>query len=340
MSVLGTHESLRGRVSGSSHRSARRLFGARGLRDADRRAASPACPLRLRRSGHPRARSRRPAAPTPTPRRSGRGTPAAGAGRRAPAPAPAPVLPAGPRAGAAPAGAAAMAPEPERAGAGPGRGSPAAPAGTRLLRCRGAAGAGAGCAGRAEPAPAVELSRSRRWRGRARSPSAGQPAPWSSCRRSRPSRPRLSRPSRLRRVALEPVAAVEPEPSSLADRGASSIHSVPSRSTSHRRCRARCDLETSRATPAPELEELFAPKPQRTDFHVVVRLRDGDGVEVGSFRDFGTAMEGAQEVIEQFSTATEGRWPFYAGPLHPPRPDRLGRRGRGRGETLASSRPT
>ena len=63
--------------------------------------------------------------------------------------------------------------------------------------------------------------------------------------------------------------------------------------------------------PASELEELFAPK--RTDFRVVVRLKEGDGVEVGSFRDFGTAMEGAQEVIEQFSTASEGQWPFYAG---------------------------
>ena len=62
----------------------------------------------------------------------------------------------------------------------------------------------------------------------------------------------------------------------------------------------------------PELEELFAPK-RATDFRVVVRLKEGDGVEVGSFRDFGTAMEGAQEVIEQFSTATEGQWPFYAG---------------------------
>ena len=58
-------------------------------------------------------------------------------------------------------------------------------------------------------------------------------------------------------------------------------------------------------------EELFAAK--RTEFRVVVRLKDSDGVEVGSFRDFGTAMEGAQEVIEQFSTAAEGQWPFYAG---------------------------
>jgi hypothetical protein len=46
---------------------------------------------------------------------------------------------------------------------------------------------------------------------------------------------------------------------------------------------------------------------------VVVRLKEGEGVEVGAFRDFGTAMEGAQEVIEQFSTAAEGQWPFYAG---------------------------
>jgi hypothetical protein len=74
-------------------------------------------------------------------------------------------------------------------------------------------------------------------------------------------------------------------------------------------------VETAPAPePAPELEELFAAATsQQVGFSVVVRLRDGDGVEVGSFRDFGTAMEGAQEVIEQFATATEGRWPFYAG---------------------------
>jgi hypothetical protein len=64
-----------------------------------------------------------------------------------------------------------------------------------------------------------------------------------------------------------------------------------------------------------ELEELFAPaQAQSGEFCVVVRLKDGEGmVEVGSFRDFGTAMEGAQEVIEQFSNASEGQWPFYAG---------------------------
>ena len=65
-------------------------------------------------------------------------------------------------------------------------------------------------------------------------------------------------------------------------------------------------------SPLPELDELFAPK-RSGQFRVVVRLKDSDGVEVGEFRDFGTAMEGAQEVIEQFSTATEGQWPFYAG---------------------------
>jgi hypothetical protein len=65
------------------------------------------------------------------------------------------------------------------------------------------------------------------------------------------------------------------------------------------------------ATPASDIDELFAPK--RGAFNVVVRLKDAEGVEVGSFRDFGTAMEGAQEVIEQFSNATEGQWPFYAG---------------------------
>jgi len=64
-----------------------------------------------------------------------------------------------------------------------------------------------------------------------------------------------------------------------------------------------------------ELEELFAHAPaQSGEFCVVVRLKDGEGmVEVGSFRNFGTAMEGAQEVIEQFSNASEGQWPFYAG---------------------------
>ncbi|MDX6505391.1 MAG: hypothetical protein QOG06_35 [Gaiellaceae bacterium] len=71
------------------------------------------------------------------------------------------------------------------------------------------------------------------------------------------------------------------------------------------------ELPVAEDTPSPDLDELFAPK--RGTFNVVVRLKDSEGVEVGSFRDFGTAMEGAQEVIEQFSNATEGQWPFYAG---------------------------
>jgi hypothetical protein len=71
-------------------------------------------------------------------------------------------------------------------------------------------------------------------------------------------------------------------------------------------------LAASEPITAPEVEELFAPQ-RSGHFRVVVRLKEGDGVEVGSFRDFGTAIEGAQEVIEQFSTAREGQWPFYAG---------------------------
>jgi hypothetical protein len=87
---------------------------------------------------------------------------------------------------------------------------------------------------------------------------------------------------------IEPVAAPAPEP-------------------------ALPELVVEEHAPSvPELEELFAPK-RTTDFRVVVRLKEGEGVEVGSFRDFGTAMEGAQEVIEQFSNATDGQWPFYAG---------------------------
>ena len=127
-----------------------------------------------------------------------------------------------------------------------------------------------------EPAavePVVELPAIRR----SRSPSRSRQS--SPSRSSRPARSRSSRarPSRStsRQPVAEPLAAAEP-------------------------------------VSVPELEELFAPK-RATDFRVVVRLKEGDGVEVGSFRDFGTAMEGAQEVIEQFSSATDGQWPFYAG---------------------------
>ena len=127
-------------------------------------------------------------------------------------------------------------------------------------------------------------------------------------------------------ISPEPAPAVEPEP--VAPAGRARAGREPSSPTS---CRSRSSrLSSSTPEPValdrslvepfaeaepvhvPELEELFAPK-RATDFRVVVRLKEGEGVEVGSFRDFGTAMEGAQEVIEQFSTATEGQWPFYAG---------------------------
>ena len=107
-------------------------------------------------------------------------------------------------------------------------------------------------------------------------------------------------------VELEPVAAVEPEPAPFV----APVELTPE----------PVDLAPSVVEPlaeaepvhVQELEELFAPK-RTSDFRVVVRMKEGEGVEVGSFRDFGTAMEGAQEVIEQFSAATEGQWPFYAG---------------------------
>jgi hypothetical protein len=66
------------------------------------------------------------------------------------------------------------------------------------------------------------------------------------------------------------------------------------------------------ASPEPKLQLAPAPKP-KGGFRLVVRLQDGERVEIGDFKDFGTAMEAAQEVIEQFTTAAAGTWPFYAG---------------------------
>jgi hypothetical protein len=118
-------------------------------------------------------------------------------------------------------------------------------------------------------------------------------------------------PVELPAVSPEPVApAVEPEP--IAEPVAF-VAPAPVELTPEPALEAVVEpLAAAEPVRAPELEELFAPK-RSTDFRVVVRLKEGDGVEVGSFRDFGTAMEGAQEVIEQFSAATEGQWPFYAG---------------------------
>jgi hypothetical protein len=66
------------------------------------------------------------------------------------------------------------------------------------------------------------------------------------------------------------------------------------------------------APPKPELQLAPAATPEG-GFRLVVRLQDGERVEIGDFKDFGTAMEAAQEVIEQFTTAAVGTWPFYAG---------------------------
>jgi hypothetical protein len=67
------------------------------------------------------------------------------------------------------------------------------------------------------------------------------------------------------------------------------------------------------APPAPEPELAAAVAGPDGGFRLVVRLQDGERVDVGDFKNFGTAMEAAQEVIEQFTTAAPGTWPFYAG---------------------------
>jgi len=116
-------------------------------------------------------------------------------------------------------------------------------------------------------------------------------------------------------VAPEPVAQVEIEPE-IESEPVADLTPEDELDLIAETVEAHMPVLEPIAVPEPvattELEELFAPK-RSGQFCVVVRLKEGDGVEVGSFRDFGTAMEGAQEVIEQFSTATDGQWPFYAG---------------------------
>jgi hypothetical protein len=107
-------------------------------------------------------------------------------------------------------------------------------------------------------------------------------------------------------VAIEPEPIVEPEPVAFVAPPPVELTPEPAPEPVVE------PVAAAQPVRVPELDELFAPK-RTTDFRVVVRLKDAEGVEVGSFRDFGTAMEGAQEVIEQFSSATEGQWPFYAG---------------------------
>ena len=153
-----------------------------------------------------------------------------------------------------------------------------------------------------EPAPAVELHTIPLM-----APADPEPAPEPAALE-----PVVELPAIAPEPEPEPVAAVEPEP--VVEPEPAPFVAPPVELAPEPVAEIVPEPWPSRPEPVsvPELEELFAPK-RATDFRVVVRLKEGDGVEVGSFRDFGTAMEGAQEVIEQFSTATDGQWPFYAG---------------------------
>ena len=97
---------------------------------------------------------------------------------------------------------------------------------------------------------------------------------------------------------LEPVAPQAPEPSVIDLKPVTPAQEP--------------EPDIAASAPAPAEPELPVNGSQAGAFRVVVRLSDGDGVEVGEFRDFGTAMQGAQEVIDQFSHSN-GSWPFYAG---------------------------
>jgi hypothetical protein len=111
-------------------------------------------------------------------------------------------------------------------------------------------------------------------------------------------------PESAQEVELQPIplmAPAEPEPAAEAEPVTEPARAAPV-----------VALPAPEPAVASEPEELVAPK-HAIGFRVLVRLKDSDGVEVGAFKDFGTAMEAAQEVVEQASTATEGKWPFYAG---------------------------
>ena len=150
-----------------------------------------------------------------------------------------------------------------------------------------------------EPAPAVELHTIPLM-----APADPEPAPEPTALE-----PVVELPAIAPEPEPEPVAAVEPEP--VVEPEPAPFVAPPVELAPEPGAEIVPEVAPEPIS-VPELEELFAPK-RATDFRVVVRLKEGDGVEVGSFRDFGTAMEGAQEVIEQFSTATDGQWPFYAG---------------------------
>ena len=157
-----------------------------------------------------------------------------------------------------------------------------------------------------EPAPAVELHTIPLM-------APAEPAPAPEPAAEQPPAAELQ-PVELPAVSPQPVApAVEPEPVVVEPEPVAFVAPVPVELTPEPAPEPVVEpLAAAEPVHVAGLDELFAPK-RTTDFRVVVRLKEGEGVEVGSFRDFGTAMEGAQEVIEQFSSATEGQWPFYAG---------------------------
>jgi hypothetical protein len=51
---------------------------------------------------------------------------------------------------------------------------------------------------------------------------------------------------------------------------------------------------------------------QRVSICLVIRLRNGEHVEIGEFENVGMAKEGAREVVEQLTAAGSSTWPFYA----------------------------
>jgi hypothetical protein len=157
-----------------------------------------------------------------------------------------------------------------------------------------------------EPAPAVELQAIPLM-----APAEPEPAPEPAAVEPVVELPAVApQPEPL--AAIEPEPVVEPEPATLVAPAPVELTPEPAPEPVDLALPVAEPLAAAEPVNVPDLEELFAPK-RATDFRVVVRLKEGEGVEVGSFRDFGTAMEGAQEVIEQFSTAAEGQWPFYAG---------------------------
>jgi hypothetical protein len=68
---------------------------------------------------------------------------------------------------------------------------------------------------------------------------------------------------------------------------------------------------------SPELSLVAPPEAATTDggrgVHVVVRLQDGERVQIGEHESQAAAMQAAQEVIEELATTAGKAWPFYAG---------------------------